>query len=86
MSTLLLDILNWKLGQGPPLSRTHFWRAYAVCEAMVRISSCAIWFVMSLPRRYGGTLPAVYIPIALLAGLRSLRSYGAYRTLVPSGL
>jgi len=36
MATLLLDILNWKLGQGPPLARAHFWRAFAVCEALVR--------------------------------------------------
>lgn len=36
MATLLLDILNWKLGQGSPLPSGQFWRAYAVCEAMVR--------------------------------------------------
>ena len=32
--SLLLDVLNWKLGQGSPLSRAQFWEAFELCEAM----------------------------------------------------
>lgn len=34
--SLLLDVLNWKLGQGSPLSRAQFWEAFEMCEAMAR--------------------------------------------------
>ena len=35
MASLMLDLLNWKLGQGSPLPRSHFWRAYTICESMI---------------------------------------------------
>ena len=34
--SLLLDVLNWKLGQGSPLSRSQFWEAFELCEAMAQ--------------------------------------------------
>jgi hypothetical protein len=34
--SLLLDVLNWKLGQGSALSRAQFWEAFGCCEAMMR--------------------------------------------------
>ena len=34
--SLLLDVLNWKLGQGSPLSRAQFWEAFELCEAMAQ--------------------------------------------------
>ena len=34
--SLLLDVLNWKLGQGSPIPRSQFWQALALTEAMVR--------------------------------------------------
>ena len=36
LASLLLDLLNWKVGQGTPLPRGQFWAAYSVCEAMLR--------------------------------------------------